>query len=690
MKAPSRLLSALFLAPLLAGAAQAQVHLFVNDFRDLPDADITDADADADLAMPGVQVTLRSGVEWICNTGGQWILVLPAGVFALDRVGTEDVCRWGDLDVFQSGIASLEVRGVLGLTVIDASALSAQGGPDRVFDLKPNLQPTAQVTLKNLVLREGQVVGKGGGVRLEGGQLALVDTRIESCTAQEGGGLWIDRPFTMSGGRVSDCLATTPSSIGRGGGAYVDAGWNPHFTQVQLEQNQADQRGGGLYVAPGAQATLAGCQVAGNRLSLANGGSGGGIAAFGPLFLSDTYVAGNQANSGTGGGVLVSGAGVLATFLTTTFSQNSAGSGGGLATSNSSAANVDQCSFFNNTATALGGGWAHMGPGLSVLARSTLQANVAPTGGGLRVFADLLCTNSTISGNSADEGGGAHFGSGISQVHDCTIAFNTAALGAGVRIDASLGNPQVELRNSILASNLTPSGTSMNFQGFPGFVLADHNLDTDGTSGIPGASNIVGTPGLLIDAHLQPLAYNGGPTATHALGAKSWAIGSGACLSAFDQNNVPRLPPCDIGAFESNLAPPWIANYCTAKPTTIPGCLASIQGNGLPLWHAPTQFTVTSKPTPGGNPGIFFWSTSGPASIPFAGGTLCFQSPIHRGPGLSGGGSSGQCNGAYTANGTTFGPDWTIGTTIWMQCWFRDPGNILDSSLSSALEVTVL
>ena len=58
---------------------------------------------------------------------------------------------------------------------------------------------------------------------------------------------------------------------------------------------------------------------------------------------------------------------------------------------------------------------------------------------------------------------------------------------------------------------------------------------------------------------LDMLADNGGPTQTHALLAGSPAIGAGTCTLIaggaldVDQRGEARVPPCDIGAFESGI-----------------------------------------------------------------------------------------------------------------------------------------
>jgi len=129
--------------------------------------------------------------------------------------------------------------------------------------------------------------------------------------------------------------------------------------------------------------------------------------------------------------------------------------------------------------------------------------------------------------------------------------------------------------------------------------------------------------------------------------------------------------------------------YCTAKTTTIPGCLASIKSFGVPEQSDPAGFHVIAAPTPGGNPGIFLWSEVGAASTPFAGGWLCVQTPLTRGALLAGQGTNGLCNGSFQASGAYFGNDWQTGTQLFVQCWFRDPGNQLSSALSDALTFTV-
>jgi hypothetical protein len=67
-------------------------------------------------------------------------------------------------------------------------------------------------------------------------------------------------------------------------------------------------------------------------------------------------------------------------------------------------------------------------------------------------------------------------------------------------------------------------------------------------SSFPDAS----CPGALVNPLLGPLAFNGGPTQTHALTPGSPAINAGVNCPPVDQRRFPRdVGACDIGAFEA-------------------------------------------------------------------------------------------------------------------------------------------
>ncbi|MGO9957102.1 MAG: choice-of-anchor Q domain-containing protein [Solirubrobacteraceae bacterium] len=137
----------------------------------------------------------------------------------------------------------------------------------------------------------------------------------------------------------------------------------------------------------------------------------------------------------------------------------------------------------------------------------------------------------------------------------------TGPLGTGGPGDAGMGGG-ISAYGSITSQNTLVSGNSgTNCLG----VVTDHGHNLS----FPDNS----CPGTNGDPMLGPLADNGGPTQTMALGAGSAAIdqvpATGAGCPATDQRGVsrPQGAACDIGAFEaalpSNTAPPMITGSAT-------------------------------------------------------------------------------------------------------------------------------
>jgi hypothetical protein len=102
---------------------------------------------------------------------------------------------------------------------------------------------------------------------------------------------------------------------------------------------------------------------------------------------------------------------------------------------------------------------------------------------------------------------------------------------------------------------------------------------------------------------------------------------------------------------------------------------------------------------PGGNPGLFLYTTNGAATTPIqnAYGFLCIQS----GPGMfrigfqTGSGTSGVCDGSYVMNfnqylaAQTQDPNLGAGSDVDVQCWYRDPPNPGTANFTQALRFTV-
>lgn len=117
-----------------------------------------------------------------------------------------------------------------------------------------------------------------------------------------------------------------------------------------------------------------------------------------------------------------------------------------------------------------------------------------------------------------------------------------------------------------------------------------------------------------LDPLLGPLAYNGGPTRTHAIGAGSPAIDQGLTCLPTDQRGYPVVGRCDLGAFEYGAGPAPVGNTQPGSPVTV-----TLAGPAGPAQATVTFGTVTAAgdttlttggtgplPPPGYAPGAVF------------------------------------------------------------------------------------
>jgi hypothetical protein len=139
----------------------------------------------------------------------------------------------------------------------------------------------------------------------------------------------------------------------------------------------------------------------------------------------------------------------------------------------------------------------------------------------------------------------------------------------------------------------------------------------------------------------------------------------------------------------------WLAHYvgpcavsphCTAKTNSL-GCLPAIGWSGRPSAASASGFTITCSNVRNRKAGLLLYGLSGPASVPFQGGTLCVAPAIRRTPAVDSGGTSlpaSDCSGVYAIEFHAFAagalggnphPALRIpGTLVDVQWWGRDPG----------------
>lgn len=497
--------------------------------------------------LAGGDCSLREAVLAANATAGPDLVRLPAGTFALSRVGAgEDAAATGDLDVTDDLILAgagsadtivdggalgdriLDVRGTSvrleGLTITGGGRLAGGGIVSRGGNVLVD-GAGASLGAEDAVVRGG-AAEYGGGVAVAGAAdqaVGLTDTVIDGNAALiDGGGLFADAgglTVTVTGG------ALTANTAGRdGGGAWVQG---PHTLTAdgwEVSANRSDRAGGLGLLGAGSTATLTGVTVRGNDATDAANGYGAGIWANGTrVELAGSLVEENTA-ARTGGGVYVRDA--QASITDTALSANAAAeAGGGFASETSLAVLLERVLVDDNQAADGGGVFAAVGP--VTLRNATVSGNLATTGAGgvaMSGTGDLVLEYATVAGNSSDAGTAGNLG-----------VARTATLTGSVVAAPGTGD-----ENCVLAAGATTAATG--------------SVEDADTCGLDPASNRVG-----VDALLGPLRGNGGPTRTRAPAAASPAIDlAGPDCPETDQRGEPRPTDgdgdgdavCDAGAYE--------------------------------------------------------------------------------------------------------------------------------------------
>jgi CSLREA domain-containing protein len=345
------------------------------------------------------------------------------------------------------------------------------------------------------------------------------------------------------------------------GGAIYNVG-SMRLTNVIIEDNAADFFGGGIQNDGALTIEL-------STVGPGNGADyGGGIFNFGELSIADSTIDGNDGGN-QGGGLYNFG---TSTISGSTFSGNAAVADGGGIVNDGGAMSIVNSTISGNEAGQRGGGIANgsVTPGFRLPSRG-----VGPIAHGIP--AALSALNVTIADNSAATGGNL------------------------LHVDLSTAT----LQNTLIA--LATAGSDC--AGAP-IISAGHNLDTDGTCGLAGPGDTITT-----EAHILPLADNGGATRTHALigsvcggdacNVPSQAIDAAdiASCPATDQRGEPRpfdgnengLDECDVGAYELQQGP---IGECTSgcppsPPSPSPSPAPSATPAASPAAALPAAFPNT-------------------------------------------------------------------------------------------------
>jgi CSLREA domain-containing protein len=341
------------------------------------------------------------------------------------------------------------------------------------------------LTLTRSVIQNNSASGRGGGIfaNSSASALTILDSQfLENTAGGDGGGLYCSGTVTITrsviqnnsagdrGGGVYTNLPTYVLTIfdsqfldniaGRDGGGLYSNGFlgEVAVTDSVFSKNRAGGDGGGMLVTGGAT-IINSTSVRDNYA----GRSGGGVAAWDSVIVSDSSIVGNSANGGgpsagvQGGGGISAGSFVI---TNTTISGNSSkGLGGGIFGSG----DITDCTITNNSAGSSGGG-IQAGIGKLTVSHSAIRNNLAVGGGGISSSGALIVVDSAISGNAANgspgslysRNGGGIWCNGKLSVAGTTISGNSSKYdGGGIWAGAKAN---VTITDSTISENLASVG----------------------------------------------------------------------------------------------------------------------------------------------------------------------------------------------------------------------------------------
>ena len=611
-----------------------------NDFDDFLDA-VNDANV--------------SAIELVNNTGAD-LMIDFASTLTINRDLTITASGVNDT-LFDGGDARRLFQVTAGdvtfenLTFQNANSGGADGGAIFVTGT------TSALTVRNsdFISNNGRF---GGSIYNSGTGATLVEnSSFTDNTGVEGAAIYIINAGTGSTATVTSSVFTNNNTSNHGGaivvaqdstliiqgsstftnnrsnlGGAIRAFDNAHIevTGAAFNNNSATGQGGAIFGST--TGTTSSTMVTNSSFTGNTANNGGAIAESGAsLVISGSTFTSNIAS--TDGGAITARQTVDVDIDTSTFTSNAATNrdGGAIKAFDTANVNIQTSTFDQNSASRLGGALNTLAAGVVIdIFTSTFSNNVTTafanndfTGSGSAIAVENISTaiditNSTFTGNDAGNRGTIWLSNGAdADLQNVTISGNTAG-SASTAIYARNAASTLTIQNTILDGDAfqgTGSATlsSVVDNGF-NFYTDDALVSLMTTS---GAANLVTTE----DLDLQPLADNGGPTQTLALGASSVAIEAGTGLAG-DQRGLAVFGTQDVGAFELQTVLLDIEDEAAVYNSSTE---ILVSENGALSANIGAQATLTFQITSGNNADdtLFFNNGGGPtAGINVAGSNL--------------------------------------------------------------------
>ena len=286
-----------------------------------------------------------------------------------------------------AGTPSFRVLQVVGGSVASVSGLTISGGS--VSGSGGGIASAGTLTLTNVVITGNTAIdtARGGGLYVFGGSIAINSCSINSNSAVNGAGMFIESGAVTL---AHSTVAGNNASSGIGGGA-VNYGGVLVVINSTISGNSAGS-GGGIYTTGGSGVSVT---IINSTISSNTASAGGGIITFGPVTLTNSTVAGNAATNGNGGGILIFNP-TIVTLKNTLVAANTVGAGGSGPDLSGTFASQDYNLIGNTSGAAFTGTTTH-----NITNVNALLGPLGNNGGPTLTHALLDCSPALNAGNNA-------------------------------------------------------------------------------------------------------------------------------------------------------------------------------------------------------------------------------------------------------------------------------------------------
>lgn len=382
------------------------------------------------------------------------------GLAALSE-GTVDIRGWNFVDnMVGSGKVvrgtALSFAGGVNAVITNSNVLS---NPSAMLATMGGLiyvkNAATSVQLVNSTLSDGQALS-GGLLYSEDASVSILNCSLLNGWADNfGGGIFAQNSRL----EVRDSLMEGNIAYYDGGGIFIRSGGSLTMSNVRVNANLCQDRGGALFVAPGASVA---CDIADTQFTF-NRNFGVGSAIFlgrkNSITMKRCGVRNNGDKYNEGGAIYAVDATVI--IDTTIFESNYAFKGGAIEISRDAALTIRNATLRNNSAGVWGGALYTSVRATATLSNVVFDGNHATEGGAIYSIGSSVVSLATVElrANSAlNFGGGASMkGSSLLRATQVSFSLNRGYTGGGISM--------AENATLVLSSGRFESNSAKDFGG---------------------------------------------------------------------------------------------------------------------------------------------------------------------------------------------------------------------------------